>query len=90
MRVFNFKVHKNRIMVIDGVSKMHMSHFVHKGRPWEGTKEIGRVKHARPQLPRPSLIKDGRAYWALNEHDPHQKEHYDPRPLLTVMKHRSK
>ena len=22
---FNFKVHKNRIMVIDGVSKMHVS-----------------------------------------------------------------
>ena len=49
------------------------SRFVQKGRPLEGTKEIRRVKRARPQLPRPSLIKDGRAYWILNKHDLRQK-----------------
>ena len=29
--------------------------------------------HACPQLPRPSLIKDGRAYWTLNKHALRQK-----------------
>ena len=47
---------------IDGVSKVHMSHFIQKGRSWKGTEEIRCVKRARPQLPRPFLIKNGRAY----------------------------
>ena len=34
---------------IDYESKMHKSYFVHMGRPWEKTGEIGRVEHARPQ-----------------------------------------
>ena len=34
---------------IDGESKMHKSYFVHMGRPWEKTGEIGRVEQARPQ-----------------------------------------
>ena len=33
----------------DGESKMHKSYFVHMGRPWEKTGEMGRVEHARPQ-----------------------------------------
>ena len=42
-----------------------MSRFVQKGCLWEGTEEIRCEKRARPQLPRPSLIKDGWAYWIL-------------------------
>ena len=34
---------------IDRESKMHKSYFVHMGRPWEKTREIERVEHARPQ-----------------------------------------
>ena len=69
-----------------------------KGRPWEGTGEIGHEKYARPQLPRlsflkgrtsildppsmihtrpqlhrPSSIKDGWAYWTFNKHAPRPK-----------------
>ena len=32
----------------DGVSKMHMSHFFHKGCLWEVIEEIRHVKHAHP------------------------------------------
>ena len=47
------------------VYQICMSRFVQKGRLWEGTEEISHEKRARPQLPRSSLIKDGRAYWIL-------------------------
>ena len=38
------------------------SRFIQKGRPGEGTEETRHEKRARPQLPRPSLIKDRRTY----------------------------
>ena len=60
--IYDFVESLIKLMVYDGVSKVHMSHFVQKGHPWEGIEEIRRVKCARPQLPRPILIKDGRAY----------------------------
>ena len=44
-----------------------MSRFIQKGRSWEGIEEIRREKRARRQLPRPSLIKDGWAYWILKD-----------------------
>ena len=48
-----------KFIVFDGVSKMYHVCLASskKGRPWEGTGEIGREKHARPQLPRPSFLK---------------------------------
>ena len=46
----------------DGVPKVCFTSSI-KGHPWEGNEEIGRKEHAHPQYVRPSLIKDGRAYW---------------------------
>ena len=46
----------------DGVPKVCLTSSI-KGHSWEGNEEIRRKEHAHPQYVRPSLIKDGWAYW---------------------------